>query len=111
MPKLSGKTLSLDTKFIKKYERMRMKTGAKNSKTTWTTISIPRETIDDCVSSWLTATRAIEKNQYVSLIIPSNAEAASLFYPDETLSYTVRVERINGQEKEEKEETQEAQEV
>ena len=41
---------------------------AKKSKITSQSLTVSRETIEDCVSSWLTATGFIRKNQYVSCV-------------------------------------------
>lgn len=68
MPRNSGKTNDTVHRPTK-YESMRMKTGKKTSKnTSRKLISISRETVEDCLSSWLTATGFISKNEFVSSV-------------------------------------------
>lgn len=41
---------------------------AKKSKTTSRILTVSRETIEDCVSSWLTATGFISRNEFVNAV-------------------------------------------
>ncbi len=63
--KLSGKTEGSSLRPTK-YDIMRMKMADKKLKTTSRRIMIPKEIIEDCLSSWLTATREIEKFEFVT---------------------------------------------
>ncbi len=69
-PRLSGKTEGLNLRPTK-YESMRMKIGVKNSKTTSVrNIEVPQNVLHDCLSSWLTATQQISKNEFVTDVDP-----------------------------------------
>lgn len=92
MPKNSGKTDGFGTRLTRKpgkYDTMRMNDLSRKSKTIYRKLSIEPDIINDCVSSWLTATGFINRNTFVDHI-----------QPDSSGGYLVTVKECNGDQEE-----------